>query len=608
MKAVKNKPEIKNLFDDNISDFEEEFLRKHKQNGEKTSFLSNIFFLCKGHYKDIAIVIIFCTLQLSVLLFLPIATSNIINAIVDNTANKLNIIIANASIAIFLLTINYPLQMTYQRRLVIITRSIEAKLRGSIIRKLQHLNIAFSKKMPSGKIQSKIMRDAESVAGTIRYVIRHGTHIVVNLTTIIVVILVKGCWQLLVFFALCIPVLFFISKLRRAIREKNRAYRIEMEKTTSKVVDMVDLIPVTKAHSVENFEIERMSKLMSDTSKAGFEIDYANSRFNTSTWLIIQCLNVGCLLVVVYMAFIGAIKIGDITLYQSYFSRLLDSVNTVLNFLPTIIAGAEAINSIAEILKSDQIEENSSKKVLTKLNGDFEFCNVEFRYDDDDNKILNGLSLKVAAGETVALVGESGAGKSTAINLVTGFYFADSGALKIDGVDIKDIDLHSYRSHLAVVPQNNILFSGTVRENITYGSPNVSEEFLQHIIDLSCLRDVIEKLPKGLDTLVGERGYNLSGGQRQRVSIARALIRNPRVIIFDEATSALDTVSERHIQTAIENLSKDRTTFIVAHRLSTIKNADKIAVIDNGRCVEFGTYEELVEKKGEFYKFRELQV
>ena len=152
------------------------------------------------------------------------------------------------------------------------------------------------------------------------------------------------------------------------------------------------------------------------------------------------------------------------------------------------------------------------------------------------------------------------------------------------------------------------MFSGSIRDNITYGSPHVSEEYLQKIIDLACLRDVIDSLPEGLDTLVGEHGNRLSGGQRQRISIARALIRNPQVIIFDEATSALDTVSEKHIQTAIDNLSKDKTTFIVAHRLSTIKNADKIAVIKDGHCVEFGTYNELLEKKGEFYRFRQMQV
>lgn len=542
------------------------------------------------------------------LLFLPIATANIINALVDNQPNKMDLIMLNAGIAGFLLLINYPLQIIYQKRLDYLTRSIEAKLRGSIVRKLQRLNIAFSKQMPSGKIQSKLMRDVDSIRASIIHVIRWGTHIVVNLATIITVILIKGCWQLLVFFICCIPILILISSLRKGMREKNRAYRIEMEKTTSKVVDMVDLIPVTKAHSLEEYEIKKMSKLLNKTAKSGYEIDFANNKFNTAVWLVVQCINVLCLLFIVYMAYNGYIRIGDITLYQTYFSRLLDNANSVLSFLPQIMAGAEAINSVAEILKSDQVEDNENKIKIKELRGEFVFEDVGFKYDDDDQTILNGLSLKVNPGETIAFVGESGSGKSTAINLVTGFYFPTLGSLKIDGVSIKDIDLQSYRQHIAVVPQNSVLFSGTVRENITYGLPNTNEEFLQKIIDLACLRDVIDNLPKGLDTFVGEHGYNLSGGQRQRISIARALIRNPKVIIFDEATSALDTVSEKHIQTAIDNLSKDKTTFIVAHRLSTIKNADKIAVIDGGKCVEFGTYDELVAKKGAFYKFRQLQI
>ncbi len=608
MKNVRKKPDFANFTEDHISVFENDFLRQHRETAQNGSFFKNIFFLCKGHYKDIVITVIFCTLQLSVLLFLPIATANIITALVENQPNQLDLIYTNAGIAAFLLAINYPLQMIYQRRLDYLTRSIEAKLRGSIVRKLQRLNIAFSKQMPSGKIQSKLMRDVESIRASIIHVIRWGTHIVVNLVTIITVILIKGCWQLLVFFACCIPVLVAISSLRKSMREKNHAYRVEMERTTSKVVDMVDLIPVTKAHSVEEYEIKRMSKLLNKTSKAGYEIDYANNRFNTSVWLVIQCINVLCLLFIVYMAYNGTISIGDITLYQTYFSRLLDNVNSVLSFMPTIIAGAEAINSVAEILKSDQVEDNENKIKVNELRGEYEFEDIGFKYDDDDHTILNGLSLKVEPGETIAFVGESGSGKSTAINLVTGFYFPTIGKLKIDGISIKDIDLHSYRQHLAVVPQNSVLFSGTVRENITYGLPNIKEDFLQRIIDLACLRDVIEKLPKGLDTYVGEHGYNLSGGQRQRISIARALIRNPKVIIFDEATSALDTVSEKHIQTAIDNLSKDKTTFIVAHRLSTIKNADKIAVIDKGKCIEFGTYDELIEKKGAFYKFRQLQI
>lgn len=192
--------------------------------------------------------------------------------------------------------------------------------------------------------------------------------------------------------------------------------------------------------------------------------------------------------------------------------------------------------------------------------------------------------------------------------MVIGFNLADSGQVLIDGEDIKKLDLHSYRKNIAVVPQTSILFSGTIRENITYGIESFTEEYLQQIIKASCLESVIDNLPDGLNTKVGEHGAKLSGGQRQRISIARALIRDPKVIVLDEATSALDSVSEKEIQTAFHNLTEGRTTFIVAHRLSTIKDADKIAVIDNGLCIEYGTYDELMALKGEFYKFKQLQL
>ncbi len=540
---------------------------------------------------------------------MPIATSNIINALVYQSDNSLRSIIMNVAVAIFLLLINFPLQMIYLKRLSLLGRSLEAKLRGSIIRKLQRLNFTFSKQMPSGKIQSKIMRDVDSIRGSITTIIRSGTHIVVNFITIITIILINGCWSLLIFFAVCIPIfIIVISFFRKNISKKNRQYRIKMENTTSKVVDMIDLLPITKAHSTQNYEIEKMSKFINDTSNSGYKIDHENNKFSVTSWLLVQFLNISCLVLIIFLAYKKIILVGEITLYQSYFTELLNSVNSILSVLPIIIAGTEALNSVAEILKSNQVEKSENKKEITTLRGEYEFDSVGFKYDDSDKTILNSLSLKINAGETVAFVGESGSGKSTAINLITGFYYPTLGELSVDGINIKDIDLNSYRQHIAMVPQNSILFSGTIRENITYGSPKISEEFLQKIIDLSCLRDVIDNLPNGLDTYVGEHGFNLSGGQRQRISIARALIRNPKVIIFDEATSALDTVSEKHIQTAIDNLSKDKTTFIVAHRLSTIKNADKIAVIDKGKCVEFGTYDELIAKKGAFYKFRELQI
>ena len=207
----------------------------------------------------------------------------------------------------------------------------------------------------------------------------------------------------------------------------------------------------------------------------------------------------------------------------------------------------------------------------------------------------------------VALVGYTNAGKSTILNLVIGFNQAESGKVLIDGKDISKIDLRTYRKHLAVVPQTSILFSGTIRDNITYGCENVSEEELQKVIKAANLSDLIASLPKGLDTMVGEHGGKLSGGQRQRISIARALIRDPKVIVLDEATSALDSISEKLIQQALNNLTEGRTTFIVAHRLSTIRDADRIAVIADGHCSEYGTYDELMALKGEFYQLKQIQ-
>ena len=227
--------------------------------------------------------------------------------------------------------------------------------------------------------------------------------------------------------------------------------------------------------------------------------------------------------------------------------------------------------------------------------------------------------------EVISLINEKGGvGKSTSaitiaqilaiseykvllIDLVIGFNFATEGLVTIDGHDMRDIDLRTYRKHLAVVPQTSILFSGTIRDNITYGIDNIDEDTLNRVVDAANLRDLVDSLPDGLDTVVGEHGGKLSGGQRQRVSIARALMRNPKVIVLDEATSALDSISEKLIQEALNNLTKDRTTFIVAHRLSTIKGADRIAVIADGHCVEYGTYEELMALKGEFYQMKSIQ-
>ena len=335
-------------------------------------------------------------------------------------------------------------------------------------------------------------------------------------------------------------------------------------------------------------------------------MDKAHAVFGAASWVMFSIFQMICLFFTGYLAYRGKITIGDVSLYQSYFNSLIAQVSSIMALLPIIAKGTESISSIGEILSSNDVEDNENKIKIKSLQGAYEFKNVCVKYDDK-TPVLNDFSLVVKPGETIAIVGESGSGKSTVLNLVIGFNKLDSGSFKIDGIDSADIDMRSYRRFISMVPQNSILFSGTIRENITYGRQHVTNELLNYAIKAARLESVIEKLPDGLDTMVGEHGAKLSGGQKQRISIARAIIRNPRVIIFDEATSALDSVTESEIQKAIENLTKDRTTFIVAHRLSTIKNADKIAVMENGRCIEYGTYDELMAKKGAFYKLKEMQ-
>jgi ATP-binding cassette subfamily B protein len=308
------------------------------------------------------------------------------------------------------------------------------------------------------------------------------------------------------------------------------------------------------------------------------------------------------------MAFRGLILVGDITFYQTSFTTVVNQFTALINLLPIMTKGLESVTSVGEVLSSDDVEENEGKTELAELSGAFSFRHLAYRYPGSEKRVLQDFDLDVRPGQTIAVVGESGAGKSTLMNLLVGFMMPESGQILIDGQDISTINLKTYRRFLSVVPQTPLLFTGTLRDNITYGMDHVSEEKLTEALEAANLKKLVDQLPQGADTLLEEHGANLSGGQRQRIAIARALIRDPKVILLDEATSALDVVSELEIQKALDRLVKDRTTFIVAHRLSTIRNADWIVVMEQGKIAEAGTYEDLLARKGIFYHMESLQM
>ena len=579
-----------------------ECYKKHK--GHPMQILLGLY---KGNYHKFFLAVIFFFIKHAPVWVLPIVTANIINDITSGSPETYQNIIIQAMIMIVLVALNIPMNYMYTRYKSLATRYAETGLRRALVRKLQQLSISYHKETQSGRLQSKIMRDVEAVETLSTQMFLSILNIALNIAIALIVTINKSL-VVFIFFLLTTPIaaatmVFF----RNIMRKRNYEFRHEMEETSAQVMEMVELIPVTRAHALEEKEIQRMSNQLFTVAEKGYKLDVIQSLFGSVGWAIFQIFQVVCLGFTGFLAIKGTVMPGDITLYQSYFATIVSQVSSLMSLIPTIAKGIESVNSIGEVLLEDDIEQNEGKEIIKDIYGEFDFKDVTFRYNNIDRPVLHNLNLHVDKGETIALVGESGAGKSTILNLVIGFNQVNSGEVLIDGHNMKDIDLRSYRKHLAVVPQTSILFSGTIRDNITYGVDNVDEATLDEIVKAANLTDLINSLPDGLDTMVGEHGGKLSGGQRQRISIARALIRNPKVIVLDEATSALDSISEKLIQEALNNLTKDRTTFIVAHRLSTIKDADKIAVIADGHCVEYGTYDELMNLKGEFYQMKKIQ-
>ena len=574
--------------------------------GKKRGTVATLFRFYKGNYKNLGIAALMFLVKSSPTWIIPLITAAVIDIATQRPADALRQFVIYGAVTLLILLQNIPTHTIYMMFLSRAQRSVEAGLRGAMIRKLQQLSITFHKEIESGKIQSKVMRDVEAIENFTSQIFTTAITVIVNMTISLVIVINKNI-AVFFMFLVCIPFTVLLSNVfKKKMRKLSHNFRKEIENTASDVLDMEELIPVTRAHALENHEVKKLTSSVSRIAESGYKMDKIYALFGSANWVMFSLFQMICLFFTGILAYHGKITIGDVTLYQSYFNSLIAQVSSIIGLLPIIAKGTESISSIGEILSSDDVENNKDKIKIESLKGEYEFKNVCFKYDDK-TPVLNGFSLTVKAGESVALVVESGAGNSTVLNLVIGFNKLDSGSFKIDGIDAEKIDMRSYRRFISMVPQTSILFSGTIRENITYGRRHVTDELLNYAVKAARLESVIEKLPDGLDTKVGEHGAKLSGGQRQRISIARAIIRNPRVIIFDEATSALDSVTESEIQKAIENLTKDRTTFIVAHRLSTIKNADKIAVVDNGRCVEYGTYDELMAKKGHFYKLKQMQ-
>lgn len=597
--------------DNVIPDYDYLFKEDFDKRGKKRNRF--LYKLLKMNIWSIILNCLVYLLQSSPVYIVPILTADIINVVTDaitlgvGVTTDVVVRMTVDSVVIFVFIVqNVPstvLRNTITSRTL---RRTSAGIKSTVVRKLQSLSVTYHKDMQTGTVQSKFLKDTDSIDSLFSCIMQ--SFIPSLLSAIVSAFIAFYKNKLVALFFVCIVPFNVVLTLafRKKIRRTYRDYRIKTETMSNKLTNMLLMTPVTKSHGLEEIEIESVENSIRQLQRSGKKVDYTTAFFGSWSWVVNNFLNAACLVFCACLALKGIIKIGDIVLYQSMFASLSGNITSLVGMMPQLASGAEALGSVSEIMNVSDVEYNVGKKVVGDLRGDVEFVDVSYHYPNNEQLVVRDFSLSVKSGECVAVVGPSGSGKSTIMNLVIGFLKPTSGKVLIDGKSIEEVDLSEYRHHISVVPQNSILFAGTIRENITYGMAKYTEEQLQKVVEEANITEFLAELPDGLDTYIGENGGKLSGGQKQRITIARALIRDPRILILDEATSALDNISEFHVQKAICSCVKGRTTFIVAHRLSTIRDADRIVVMENGVCVESGTYEQLVVQKGKFFQLKSL--
>ena len=537
---------------------------------------------------------------------LPLATSNIINAVTYGKPNAMIVILLNFIAIALSVGINIPLLQLYTLLTGKMLRNIGAGLRNTLVKKLQHLSITYHKEIESGRLQAKFIRDIEAIEFFNSHIVKTIIPLIIHVTIYFCIALSKS-GTVALFYLVVIPInVTLVTLFRKKVRKNSKRFREENENVSASVTTMIEMIPVTKAHGLENEEIAKLERNIQSLKVAGLAVERTNSLLASILYVIGVIMRSSCLVFTAWLALKGKIEVGDIVMFQSYFASISGTITTLVGVYPELAKGLESVRSVSEVMLSNEVEDNKGKIPLRYVHGSIDFEDVYFRYPNADEDTIKGVSLSVNPGDCVAFVGSSGCGKSTMINMIIGFLKPTGGVFKLDGKPIEALDLSKYRHFISVVPQNTVLFKGTIKENILYGVEGISDKRFEEILEAANINEFLPMLPDGINTVVGEHGDKLSGGQKQRISIARALIRDPQILILDEATSALDNASEFHVQKAIDTLIKGRTTFVVAHRLSTIRNANKIVVMDKGKIVEVGTYDELIAKEGKFYELKKL--
>ncbi|WP_342429943.1 ABC transporter ATP-binding protein [Neobacillus sp. FSL H8-0543] len=567
----------------------------------------------KPYRLQIIITIVIGILKFAIPLLIPMLIKYVIDDIIGNGTltndEKVShlLLIMGVMIVIFVV-LRPPIEYYRQYFAQWVSSKILYDIRDKMYSHIQKLSFKYYANTRAGEIISRVINDVEQ---TKTFVVTGLMNLWLDLATIVIAIVimlfmdVKLTLVSIVLFPLyAVSIKYFFGNLRRLTKRRSQA----LAEVQSYLHERVQGMPVIKSFAIEEFEQKQFDK----QNKNFLEKALEHTSWNAKAFAAVNTItDIAPLIVIGYSAYLviqGSLTLGTMIAFFAYIDKLYSPLRRLVNSSTTLTQSLASMDRVFEFLdvKYDIVDTPDARE-CKDVKGEVTLENVQFTYNETEELILKDINLNVKKGETIALVGMSGGGKSTLVSLIPRFYDVTGGRILLDGVDIRQFKVQTLRDKIGVVFQDNILFSESVKDNILLGKPGASDEEVIQAAKAANAHDFILNLAKGYDTKVGERGVKLSGGQKQRVAIARVFLRNPPILILDEATSALDLESEHNIQESLDELAKERTTFIVAHRLSTITHANRIVLIEHGRIVEIGTHEELMEKQGNYYKLFQVQ-
>ena len=534
----------------------------------------------------------------------PIFSRTMLNDLIPNHNMRMVVIYGLTLLALYVVRMLLRYFVQYYGHMVGV--GMQAQMRSDMFNKLETLPYSFYDEHETGKIMSRMTNDLMDVSE----LAHHGPENLLISGIMVIGSFVYLCTisvpLTLIIFA-CVPIMVVVSLFcRKRMRDAFAESRKSIAVINAALESSISGIRVTKAFTNADKEAEKFEKGNAQFVEARKKAYRAMAQFFSSTSFITDVFNVVVMLAGGLFMYAGKINFGDYSAFIVSVNQFIGPVTTLINFMEQYQNGVTGFERFLEIMDEQPEKESPNARDLQNVQGEITLDHVSFSYDSS-KEVLKDVSLNVKKGETLALVGPSGGGKTTICHLIPAFYKATGGRILIDGTDINDVTFKSLRRSIGIVQQDVFLFNGSIKENILYGRLDATDDEVIEAAKRANIHDYVMTLPDGYDTQIGERGVKLSGGQKQRLSIARVFLKNPAILILDEATSALDNTTEILIQQALDELCKGRTTLVVAHRLSTIKNANEICVIANGQITEMGTHEALMKKGGVYHDLYSLQ-